>query len=168
LHWLFARCPEPMLIEAFIPSGELTVFLIGNTVPSGSRDDPPVAYPPVQRPLDPVTRLSCHVVRPAPAAAVSPLVLEPSLERAAREASLAIFKLVGCRDMARVDFRVDEAGRLWFLEINPLPSFDPAGSLGLLAECLGASYAALISRLLKAALTRHSRWGSAAAKASVR
>ncbi|MBI1992078.1 MAG: D-alanine--D-alanine ligase [Candidatus Omnitrophica bacterium] len=146
LRRLFARCPEPMLIEAFIPSGELTVFLIGN--------DPSAAFPVVQRPLDPATGLSCHVVKPAPEATVNPLVLEPAIERAAQEASLAMFEVIGCRDMARVDFRVDEAGRLWFLEINPLPSFDPEGSLGLLAEYLGTSYAELIGRILDASLLR--------------
>jgi len=144
--WLTARCPGPVMVEEFVPAGELTVCLIGN--------DPPTAYPAIQRPLDPATRLSCHIVKPAPDAVINPLELTAALEQAAREAALSVFRLIGCRDMARVDFRVDEQRRVWFLEINPLPSFDPAGSFGLLAEYLGVSYANVIGRILDAAVRR--------------
>lgn len=138
--WLFERCPGPILVEEFIPGGELTVFVIGN--------DPPVAYPAIQRPLDPETGLSYHVVSPAPSAWTAPLELTDGVEAAARQAALTMFHAITCRDMARVDLRVDPDGRVWFLEINPLPSFDPEGTLGLLAEHLGVTYEALIGRIL--------------------
>jgi len=146
VRWLFERCPQPLLLEEFIDGGELTVCLIGN--------DPPMAFPAIQRPLDPATRLSCHVVRPSPSRGETPLVLDEALEAEARRMALAMFGAIGCRDMARIDLRVDRAGRVYFLEINPLPSFDPAGSLGLLAECLGTTYAHLVGRILEAALQR--------------
>ena len=57
--------------------------------------------------------------------------------------------------MARVDLRVDQDGQLYFLEINPLPSFDPDGSFGLLAEYLGLRYADLIGCVVDAAIRRH-------------
>jgi len=65
-----------------------------------------------------------------------------------------MFEAVGCRDVARVDLRVDAAGRPYFLEVNPLPSFAPVGSLGLLAESLGTTYTELIGRILDAACRR--------------
>ena len=144
--WLLARCEGPALIEEFVAHGELTVCLIGN--------DPPTAYPAIQRALDPASRLSCHVVRPVPERVECPLRLEPALDAEARRIALAMFQALGCRDMARVDLRVDAQGRPVFLEINPLPSFDPAGSLGLLAESLGTTYAHLIGEILRAARER--------------
>lgn len=146
VRWLFEWCWQPVLIEEFIPHGELTVWLIGNT--------PPQAYPPIQRPLDPATRLSCHVVHPTPSVGEAPLVLDEPLEARARQMALAMFETLGCHDLARIDLRVDEEGQLYFLEINPLPSFDPAGGLGLLAESLGIAYSDLVGRILDAALTR--------------
>ena len=146
VSWLAARCPGPVLLEEFIAGGELTVCVIGN--------NPPQAYPAIQRPLDPDTGLAYHVVAPPPARSVSPLTLEPALEAEAGRLAVRMFEALGCRDVARVDLRVDGAGRPWFLEINPLPSFDPAGSFGLLAESLGCSYAALLGRVLDAALAR--------------
>ena len=145
-RWLFERCEEPLIVEEFIPFGELTVCVIGN--------DPPVAYPAIQRPLDSATRLSCHVITPTPSQWESPVTLDASLDTQARQIAVQMFRSLGCHDMARVDLRVDAQGRLYFLEINPLPSFDPEGSLGLLAEYLGATYAQLIGRILDAALVR--------------
>ena len=146
VEWLYQECRQPMLIEQFIPDGELTVLLIGN--------DPPEALPAIQRPLDPATGLSCHVVHPAPVDVVHPVVLEERLEAQARRDAVAMFEQLGCRDMARVDFRVDAQGRAYFLEINPLPSFDPQGTIGLLAEHLGLTYADLIGRIVTAASGR--------------
>ena len=143
---LFARCPGPILIEELIDGGELTVCVIGN--------DPPVAHPAIQRPLDPATGLSCHVVTPAPHPVSCPLTLDDALDAEARRIALAMFATLGCRDMARVDLRVDAAGRPFFLEINPLPSFDPAGSFSLLAEYLGRTYAEVVGEILHAALVR--------------
>ncbi len=150
--WLLGTFHQPCLIEQFIPFGELTVFLIGN--------DPPEAFPPIQRPLDPASRLSCHVVaqRSSGAPWLCPVELTPSLDAAARQMASTMFRVIGCRDMARVDLRVDESGRLYFLEINPLPSFDPEGSLGLLAEYQGRPYASLVGRILDAALQRIGLW----------
>ena len=145
-HHLWSRWTEPLLIEAFIDGGELTVLVIGN--------DPPMAYPPIQRPIDVRTRLACHVVRHSDAWD-APLTLTKELEATACQAAVAVFEAVGCRDMARVDFRVDADGRAWFLEINPLPSFDPEGTFGLLAESLGLTYAQLIGRVLDAAIARN-------------
>jgi D-alanine-D-alanine ligase len=142
-----AQWQQPVVIEEFISHGELTVLLVGN--------NPPLAYPPVQRPLDPDSRLSYHVVRPAPERWEAPLTLDATLEERASRAAQVMFAELGCRDMARVDFRVDRLGRVHFLEINPLPSFDPEGTIGLIAEHAGRTYAQLVQEILNAALRRH-------------
>ncbi len=144
--WLTARLQAPCLIEEFISFGELTVFLIGN--------HPPVALPPIQRPLDFASRLACHVVGETARGWLCPVELTPALEHAASQIAVTMFETLRCRDMARVDLRVDEQGRPYFLEINPLPSFDPEGSVGLIAECLGTTYTQLIGQILNAALQR--------------
>ena len=143
------RAQQPLLVEEFIGHGELTVCLIGN--------DPPEAYPAIQRPLDPVSRLACHVAPSSGQAWDAPLELTDALDDEARRLAVAMFQAVGCRDMARVDLRVDAAGGVWFLEINPLPSFDPQGSFGLLADYLSVGYHDLIGRIMEAARMRLAR-----------
>lgn len=145
--WACERFAQPVLVEEFIEHGELTVCIIGN--------DPPRVLPAIQRPLDPVSRLSCHVAgRASGQGTLAPLELDQRLESQAQEAALTLFDALGCRDMARADFRVDGQGHVYFLEINPLPSFDPEGTIGLLAEHLGCRYADLIGEVLEAALIR--------------
>jgi D-alanine-D-alanine ligase len=145
--WSLETWRQPCVVEQFIPFGEVTMLVLGN--------DPPQALPAVQRPLDPVSRLACHVVPGhAPARWVAPVELSPALEEAAGRAAVAVFEALDCRDVARADFRVDEDGQPQFLEINPLPSLDPEGTVGLIAECVGASYMELIGRILEAAIVR--------------
>ena len=144
--WVIDRFRQPCLIESFIPFAELTVFLIGNR--------PPMAFPAIQRPLDPVSRLSCHVARAAGSGWFCPAQLTPDVDREAHRIAVGVFDALRCRDWARVDLRLDAEGRCYFLEINPLPSVDPAGSLGLLAEYLGTTYAALVGQVVEAALMR--------------
>jgi D-alanine-D-alanine ligase len=146
IEWLTERLSQPCLVEEFIPLGELTVFLIGNR--------PPAALPVIQRPVDPVSRLSGHVARTPQAEWLCPLELTPELEQAAVRMASTVFDALRCRDLARVDLRVDDAGRPYFLEINPLPSFDPEGGLGFIAEYLRTTYAALVGQVLRAALAR--------------
>ena len=149
LRAMAGRWNEPLLVEEFIPHGELTVCVIGN--------DPPTAHPAIQRPIEPASRLGYHVVERGGRETLpweAPVELTPELDAEARRAALTIFEAIGCRDMGRVDFRVDAAGRLFFLEINPLPSLDPEGSIGLLAEYLGLRYADLIQQIVSAACRR--------------
>ncbi|MFL5395412.1 MAG: D-alanine--D-alanine ligase, partial [Myxococcales bacterium] len=85
-----------------------------------------------------------------------PAKLEPAqlkaLERAARECFIAL----GCRDVARVDFRMDAQGRVYFLECNPLPGLTPGWSdLVLIAKAAGIEYNALLAEILSGAIRRY-------------
>jgi D-alanine-D-alanine ligase len=74
------------------------------------------------------------------------------LEKAAREC----FAALGCRDVARVDFRMDPEGRIYFIESNPLPGLAPGWSdLVLIAQAAGIEYRALIGEILSFAIRRY-------------
>src|SRR5204863_1392857 len=71
---------------------------------------------------------------------------------AARECFIAL----GCRDVARVDFRMDGQGKIYFLECNPLPGLTPGWSdLVLIAKAAGIEYNALIAEILSGAVRRY-------------
>jgi D-alanine-D-alanine ligase len=73
-------------------------------------------------------------------------------------ASERAFAALGCRDVARLDFRLDAAGVPHFLECNPLPGLGPRGhglgDLTLIAEGAGISFEELIGEILDCALRR--------------
>jgi D-alanine-D-alanine ligase len=70
------------------------------------------------------------------------------------QAALTVYRALGCRDVARIDFRLRD-GEPYFLEVNPLPGLNPETSdLVILAGLRGWSHAQLIERILAAALAR--------------
>jgi D-alanine-D-alanine ligase len=151
---MIAKYNQPALVEDYIGGREFTVGMLGERRPK--------VLPPMEvvfldqtekRPVysfefkqDWSTRIRYD----------APAVLEPgqlrALERAARECFIAL----GCRDVARVDFRMDEQGKLYFLECNPLPGLTPGWSdLVLIAKAAGIEYNALISEILSGAIRRY-------------
>jgi D-alanine-D-alanine ligase len=69
-------------------------------------------------------------------------------------AALDAYRALGCRDVARIDFRL-RGRQAFFLEANPLPGLSPEYSdLVILARLSGWSYERLITTILHAAFAR--------------
>ena len=81
-------------------------------------------------------------------------LLDATLEDRMQENALKIFNKLECYDFARIDFRVDEFGKPWFLEINPLPTFAPDGTFAILAELVGQPYPEFLAETLQKGLLR--------------
>lgn len=65
-----------------------------------------------------------------------------------------VFAALGCRDLSRVDFIVDETNRPWFLEVNTLPGFTSHSLLPMAARQAGIAMPALCDRLVRLAHQR--------------
>jgi D-alanine-D-alanine ligase len=145
---------QPALIEPFFAGPEYTVTVIGN--------DPPRALPALQRALDPDTRIGLHAVEaPATPAGVAggaepclPGRLDGDLEAQLGDLAIRAYRALECRDFARADFRLDAAGVPHFLEMNPLPTFAPEGSFGILAELAGRPFDDLLAEVVRGGLER--------------
>jgi D-alanine-D-alanine ligase len=140
---------QPALIEPFLPGAEYTVTVIGNA--------PPRALPVLQRALERETGIGVHAVERAAGRALAhhtPGALTPALEAELSAHALRAFAALRCRDFARVDFKLDAAGAPRFLEINPLPTFAPDASFGILAELMGRPLADLLAEVLRGGLAR--------------
>jgi D-alanine-D-alanine ligase len=150
---MIAKYEQPALVEAYIGGREFTVGLLGERRPKvlppmevvflGGEQHPVYSFEYKQ---DWSTKIRYDV----------PAHLEPAqakaLERAARECFIAL----GCRDVARVDFRMDDQGKVYFLECNPLPGLTPGWSdLVLIAKAAGIEYDALIAEILSGAIRRY-------------
>jgi D-alanine-D-alanine ligase len=83
-----------------------------------------------------------------------PAQLVPDVLAAVEEATLTAYQALGCRDVARIDFRLRD-GVPYFIEANPLPGLNPESSdLVILANLVGISHEQLIGMILDAALER--------------
>ncbi|MGE3806938.1 MAG: ATP-grasp domain-containing protein [Gemmataceae bacterium] len=147
---------QPVLVEEFIDGDEITVGVLGNEKPAVMgvmRVVPTEATArfvyslEVKRDFRKRVRYEC----PAPVPAEALVSVE--------EAALEVYRVLGCRDVARIDFRLRE-GVPYFLEANPLPGLTPGVSdLVIMAELLGWNYSRLVEAILKAALDRLGRSG---------
>ncbi len=151
---MIAKYAQPALVEDYIGGREFTVGMLGERRPK-------------VLPLMEVVFLDTSETRPVYSFEFKqdwsskirydvPAALEASqlkgLERAARECFIAL----GCRDVARVDFRMDETGKFYFLECNPLPGLTPGWSdLVLISKAAGIEYNALIAEILSGAIRRY-------------
>jgi D-alanine-D-alanine ligase len=150
---IIARYRQPALVEQYIAGREFTVGLLGERRPR--------VLPPMEivflDPGDDTPVYSFEMkqewskrIRYEVPARVSERELE-RLERASRDC----FAALGCRDVARLDFRMDAQGRIFFIESNPLPGLAPGWSdLVLIAEAAGLSYRDLIGEILSPAVRR--------------
>jgi D-alanine-D-alanine ligase len=144
----------PLLVETFISGREFTVGILGNDPaivlpirefidlqPSGSG----VLFRSFSGKADKVMKE--HTVCPA----------DISDEKRELIASLAVraFKALGCADYGRVDFRCDETGNPFLLEINVHPSLRYGSSFPEMAALHGLTYPQTIHAIIQAAVARY-------------
>ncbi|HYV65817.1 MAG TPA: ATP-grasp domain-containing protein, partial [Myxococcales bacterium] len=150
---MIAKYDQPALVESYVAGREFTVGLLGERRPKVL---PPMEVVFLTGEKHPVYSFEYKQASSSSIRYDVPAKLEPSqlrsLERAARECFIAL----GCRDVARVDFRMDEQGKVYFLECNPLPGLTPGWSdLVLIAKAAGIEYPALIAEILSGAIRRY-------------
>jgi len=150
---LLEQYKQPVMIEEFIAGDEVTVGMLGNSpakvlgmmrVIAKKSSNSFVYSLEVKREWEQLVDYEC------------PALLETNILDEIAGSSLEIFKILGCRDFARLDFKLSPEGVPYFLEINPLAGLNPKSSdLVIMSYKLGWTYQALISAILNAALQRY-------------
>ena len=170
----FDRYDQPILVEHFIEGRELTVGVVGNlTTPVAWRlpedeEAPRISrgltfFPPMEIDLDRyeteagiyTSRIKTELVHDF--YWTCPADLPPLLVHELNWLTAATFRVTGCQDVARVDFRLDanDNDKAYILEINPLPGLNPEYSdLCIEARAFGWSYEELVNRILNEAIER--------------
>ncbi len=145
------RYRQSVLAETYLPGREFTVGLLGERRP---RVLPPmeIVFDPSE--TNPVYSFE-HKFKGKPIQFQVPAKIDPALQKELERAARTVFSALGCRDMARVDFRLDADGRLNFIECNPLPGLTPGFSdYCVIAEAAGIEYRSLIGEIMAPAIRR--------------
>jgi len=161
-EFLLENYRQPVLVEEFLPGKEFTCAVLGNgaeatvlplvamnfeSLPEGALPiysfDAKFVWDRPENPLD-IFQCPARITRE----------LQASIERVTLDA----FRVLGCRDWARIDVRLDADGKPNVLEANPLPGIlpDPADNscLPKAARAAGIGYEELIQNCLKYAAAR--------------
>lgn len=146
---------EPVIAERFIGGREINVSVLGNTAPQAL---PVVEVLLGQNGLPVYTSADKDGTAQRELKLECPAALPADLAADAQRLAVRAFTTLGCRDWARVEFRLDEAGQLQIIEINTMPGLGTISSLPAAAAQTGMpDLPTLLQRLVDIAVERYQR-----------
>src|SRR5579859_4176539 len=149
---LIDRYGQPALVEEYVVGRELTVGLLGERRP---RVLPPMEVVFLKQSERPVYDYECKQHWPEHVRYECPANLTKDELRIVERACRTTFMTLGCRDVARIDLRLAPDGRVYILEVNPLPGLTPDYSdLCLIANGAKIDYRTLIGEIMSGAIKR--------------
>lgn len=155
IHSSLEKYNQPVLVEEYIIGREFTVGVIGNG--SGTHVFRPMEIEYLDK-SNKYNIYSYNVKREFKKYVnnLCPAPLSDAAEKDMIDMARRVYTALECKDFSRIDFMMSEDGRIYFLEINPLPGLAPGYSeYPMIAEANGMPYDQLISLILNCALERH-------------
>jgi len=142
--WIHKQFEQPALAECYIEGREFNVSLIerNGTIEAMPVSEIDFSLFPEGRP--PIVDYAVKWVPGTIPGHVSPRKVPADLdaETAARLKAEAVkaWHACGCRDYARIDFRMDRQGRTYVLEVNVNPDIEPLAGLPASIKAAGISF----------------------------
>jgi D-alanine-D-alanine ligase len=160
IRYIFHEFDQAALVEEYIEGRELNVAIIGNKRPvvlpiseidfSGLTAD-------MHKIVSYAAKWMHGTVEFVGTNGVCPADLPPSLEAKVKEMAIRCYRLIGCRDYARVDFRLTADGVPYVLEVNPNPDISDDAGFARSAKAHGLSFPQIVGKIVEAALERSPR-----------
>jgi D-alanine-D-alanine ligase len=152
VHKIFHGYRQPALVEEYIEGRELNISILGNkdprVLPISEIDfsSMPPGWPKIcgyaAKWVEGSQEFSFTVPRcPAP--------LSQKIEKKLKEVSLLSYRVMECRDYARVDIRLSPQGIPYVLEINANPDISPDAGMTRSAQMAGFTYPEFISYIVE-------------------
>jgi D-alanine-D-alanine ligase len=153
VSWILERYKQPALVQEFVSGREFTIGVIeaqGDLLP----------FVPLE--LCPLIQENNFIYHHGVKEQADQLVVFRPLENdqllieQIQTLAVAAFKALGCRDAARIDIRLSDAGIAHFLEINPIPHLHPKiGDFCRSALKFGIDYEELIRTIMENVVNRY-------------
>ena len=154
---LLRRFPDGLLVEEYIPGRDLVVpFLEGVAPESGGVLEPATYVYRNREHSHGIYDLSLKMDGFSGLDVICPGDLTPAAKQRAMRLTRRIVQGLGIRDLARLDFRIDDDDEIFFLEINALPSLEEGASIYLGAKLAGLpTQDDVIGAVIRSACARH-------------
>ncbi|MBI3732719.1 MAG: ATP-grasp domain-containing protein [Chloroflexi bacterium] len=157
VRYILREMGEPALVEEFIEGREFNVAIWGNQPPEVL----PLAEIDFRHIGDPFKQIISFAAKWDHDAfeyhhtdAICPAVVEDALAQNIRRVAADAYRLMGCRDYARVDLRV-RGQQPYILEVNPNCGIAPDAGFVRQARVGGYDYAAMVEQIAAFAHERH-------------
>jgi len=150
---------QPALVEEYISGREFNVSILGNEKPIilpiseiifDFNDEPKI--------VDYAAKWIKESEEYAKTRPVCPAELSGEIKSRVENAALKAYKILGCRDYARVDIRLESKTETpYILEVNPNPDISPEAGFTRSLRAAGIPFEDFIKRILDFALERAGR-----------
>ena len=139
---------DKIILEKEIKGREIEIALLGN-------DNVITSYPGEVDIKDEFYNYNSKYQNPATKTMVPLNILGTNLEDELREIAIKVFKAIGAKDLARVDFFVEERTNVVYVnEINTMPDITEDSMYIKLFDAIGIEYTELLDRLIKYAMKK--------------
>ncbi len=139
-----------IIVEEQIKGREIECAVLGN-------ENPKASVPGEVIPKDGFYSYENKYVNEDGAKIVIPAKISKQLQKKVQVAAIKAFKALCCEGMARVDFFITKAGKIYVNEANTIPGFTNISMYPKMWEASGVSYADLVDKLIQLAIQRHER-----------
>jgi D-alanine-D-alanine ligase len=157
IHHVHREFDQPVLVEQYIDGREMNVAILGNKPPQVlpvSEIDFSGLHAGMHRIVSYEAKWLHGTVAYEGTRGVCPTKLPPGKDVELKRTALECFHLIGCRDYARVDFRLTPEGEAYVLEVNPNPDISDEAGFARSARAAGLSFPDTIGRIVESALER--------------
>ncbi|MFP4345892.1 MAG: D-alanine--D-alanine ligase [Anaerolineales bacterium] len=155
--WIVETYRQPALVEAFLPGREFSVGILGSGTGARVIGVTEIRVDSVKGIVDFREKQSWDGLGEG----VFVPLAEGSLRQRLADLALRAYRVLECRDLGRVDLRLDAQGEPALLELNPIVGLHPLGSvMPILARQAGMSFDALVASIIDQALCRSNNAGN--------
>jgi D-alanine-D-alanine ligase len=148
---VFDTFQRPIIIQKYIEGIELTIGVVGSNIE-------PEALGLIEITLNDSLVYGISQKENSETKAIYTTFKNYEITQLVQEQSKSIFSSLGCRDAARLDFRLDANNIPYFLEINLLPHLHPViGDFCRSAYGAGYTYKELLNKIMNSALLRYQK-----------
>ncbi len=158
VRFIFNEFEQPALVEEYIDGRELNVAIIGNKEPTVlpiSEIDFSGLTSDMHKIVSYEAKWIHGTVAYEGTKGICPAPLTATQEARIKDIALRCFRIVGCRDYARVDFRLTKEGVPYVLEVNPNPDISDDAGFARSARAYGYSFPEIVGKIVEVALERN-------------
>jgi D-alanine-D-alanine ligase len=149
---------QPALVEQYINGRELNVAIVGNKSPLVLPISE-IDFSGLTEGMHKIVSYEAKWVHGSIAfegtKGVCPAQVTPLQEAKIKDIALRCYHIIGCRDYARVDFRLTKDGVPYVLEVNPNPDISDDAGFARSARTYGYTFPEVIGKIVESALERY-------------
>jgi len=157
VRYVIEQFDQPALVEEYIDGRELNVAIIGNQKPIVlpiSEIDMSTLPKQYHRIVSYNAKWMKGTAEYQHTNGVCPAAVPSALENRLKDMALRAYTAIGCRDYARIDFRLSKENKPYLLEVNPNPDICDDAGFARSAKAYGLSFEDMIGKIVEFALER--------------